>query len=174
MAVETMIRADRLAVVSKILPSIQQPVAPGSLTDLTETMANESSSNERPSAPEVAKLLAALYGQAFGGKRLGKYRISRKFLRELARRQRITPDFVQELGDELFERGYVIADLETFFAVLDQRLFNSHRRVNATAIATLLDPESDVSRAQARPSAQNPSQQSRGEGEGRGNANGRG
>ena len=132
---------------------------------------NESSRNERPTAPEVAELLATLYGQAFGGKRLGKFRISRKYLRELARRQRLTPDFIHELGDELFERGYIIADLETFFAVLDQRLFNSYRRVNAMAIGRLVEPEGDV---QARSSEPDPGHQPRGEGEGRGTANGRG
>ena len=135
---------------------------------------NESSRNERPSASEVAELLATLYGQAFGGKRLGKYRISRKYLRELARRQRLTPDFIHELGDELFERGFIISDLETFFAVLDQRLFNSYRRVNATAIKALGDRETGVSEAPAGSAVPDPSQRSRGEGEGRETANGRG
>ena len=135
---------------------------------------NESSRNERPTAPEVADLLAMLYGRAFGGKRLGKYRISRKYLRELAGRQRLTPDFIHELGDELFERGFIIADLETFFAVLDQRLFNSYRRVNATAIKGLDDRETGVSGVPVRASEADPSQRSRGEGEGRGTANGRG
>ena len=132
---------------------------------------NDSSRNERPTAPEVAELLATLYGQAFGGKRLGKFRISRKYLRELAHRQRLTPDFIHELGDELFERGFIIADLETFFAVLDQRLFNSYRRVNAAAIGKLVEPETDVPAPSSEP---DPSQRSRGEGEGRGTANGRG
>ena len=135
---------------------------------------NDSSRNERPSASEVAELLATLYGQAFGGKRLGKYRISRKYLRELARRQRLTPDFIHELGDELFERGFIISDLETFFAVLDQRLFNSYRRVNATAIKALGDRETGVLGMPPRSSEPDPSQQSRGEGEGRETANGRG
>ena len=136
----------------------------------------EPSRNDRPSACEVAELLAKLYGQAFGGKRLGKYRISRKYLRELARRQRLTPDFLHELGDELFERGHIIADLETFFAVLDQRLFNSYRRVNATAVEGLVNPEADGSGSGApdRSTETAPSHRSRGEGEGRGNANARG
>jgi len=136
---------------------------------------NESLPNERPSAPEVAELLAKLYGQEFGGKRLGKYRISRKYLRELARRQRLTPDFLHELGDELFERGFVIAELETFFAVLDQRLFNSYRRVTSAAVGKVSDANVVEAGAPGRSSeAPDPSQRSRGEGEGRRNANGHG
>lgn len=135
---------------------------------------NESLRSKRPSAFEVAELLATLYGQEFGGKRLGKYRISRKYLRELARRQRLTPEFIHELGDELFEQGFIISDLETFFAILDQRLFNSYRRVSSMAIKRLVEPEAGGSGVATRSSETDPSQPSRGEGEGRGNANGRG
>lgn len=132
---------------------------------------NASPVNERLSAAAVAALLADLYGQEFGGKRLGKYRISRKYVRQLAGRQRLTPDFINELGDELFERGFVIADLETFFAVLDHRLFNSYRRVPSTAIGNVND---GGARTPSHSQAPDPSQRPRGEDEGRGNANGRG
>lgn len=88
----------------------------------------------RLSAREVATLLAELYGREFGGTRVGKYRISRKFLRQVTGRRRLTPEFIHEIGDELFEQGFVIVDLESFFAVLHQRLFNSYRRVTSTAV----------------------------------------
>ena len=97
-------------------------------------MQTEPSSGGRPSAREIAAVLAELYGQEFGGARTGKYRISRKFLRQLTGRRRLTPELIHEIGDELFEHGFVIIDLESFFAVLHQRLFNSYRRVTSAAV----------------------------------------
>ena len=97
-------------------------------------MQTEPPSGGRPSVREIAALLAELYGQEFGGARTGKYRISRKFLRQVAGRRRLTPELIHEIGDELFEHGFVIVDLESFFAVLHQRLFNSYRRVTSVAV----------------------------------------
>lgn len=89
------------------------------------------------SAAEVAVLLVGLYAERFGGKGSGKYRISRKFLRQLAGRRRLTAEFLDQIADELFEQGLVLTDLETFFAVLDQRHFNSYRRVTAAAMGRI-------------------------------------
>ena len=116
-------------------------------------MKNQSNPDGQLSPNEIAKLLAKLYSQSFGGKQTGKYRISRKYLRQLAGRRRLTPEFFDDVSDELFERGLVIADLETFFVVLDQRLFNSYRRVTSAAISkvgggeAILDAEDETAEA---------------------------
>ena len=86
------------------------------------------------SAATVAAMLELLYDQRFGGKENGRFRISRKFLREIARRQRISDDFLDELADELFELGFVLINAETFLAVLNQRLLNGYRRATKAAI----------------------------------------
>ena len=101
-------------------------------------------------ADEIAALLAELHDHEFGGARAGKYRISRKFLRQLAGRRRLTPQLIDEFGDELFERGFVIVDLETFFAVLHLRLFNSYRRVTSAAIEQVSGTGDDLERAPTR------------------------
>ncbi len=36
--------------------------------------------------------------------------------------------------EAMFERGYVFVPAETYFVVLEQRIFNSYRRVTATAV----------------------------------------
>ena len=104
-------------------------------------MKDKSHPKGRLSAHEIAEVLAALYTKSFGGKRTGKYRISRKFLRQLAGRRRLPSGFVDQIGEELFERGLVIADLEMFFVVLDQKLFNSYRRVTSAAIGDVIGAE---------------------------------
>ena len=113
-------------------------------------METEPNLGGRLSAREIATLLAELHGHEFGGARAGKYRISRKFLRQLAGRRRLTPEFIHEIGDELFEQGFVIADLETFFAVLHQRLFNSYRRVTSAAVGQVNEAGDDIEQTTKR------------------------
>ena len=97
-------------------------------------------------AGAVADRLAQLYDQAFGGNRRGRFRISMKLLRRIAGRRRLTPRHIRAIGEEVFERGFVLIDLETFFVVLSQRTFASYRRVNE---ASLL--EAPAAQANVRP-----------------------
>lgn len=84
---------------------------------------------------EVAEILIGFYGAGFGGKRGGRYRISRKYLRRISGRRRLAEDYLAALADELFQRGYVLIDLETYFAVLSQDLFDSYRSVSSRVVA---------------------------------------
>ncbi len=45
------------------------------------------------------------------------------------------------VANELFERGYVLIDLETHFVVLNQKGFDSTRRLTAAAVARVLCSE---------------------------------
>ncbi len=79
--------------------------------------------------PTVEKL-ALFYDRAFGGKKAGRYRISEKLLRKLANRKRLYEDDIQVLGRALFERGYVLLDLNTFYVVMSANAFVNYRRVS--------------------------------------------
>lgn len=89
------------------------------------------------SPEEVAERLARLYGRRFGGRPQGKFRISRKLMRALARRRKLPEHYLAALAEAAFEQGFVLIDLESHFAVIDQRLFGSYRRVNARALEEL-------------------------------------
>jgi hypothetical protein len=82
----------------------------------------------------AAERLAGLYEESFGGKPRGRFRISMKHLRALTGRRRLYPEQIAALGRALYELGYVLVDLESFFVVLSQRTFASCRRVNETSI----------------------------------------
>ncbi len=84
----------------------------------------------RPSDQRVADRLAELYEEDFGGKQRGRFRISMKHMRLLTGRKRVPPSIVRKVSEELFELGYVLIDMETFFVVLAQRTFTSYRRVS--------------------------------------------
>lgn len=86
---------------------------------------------------EIARRLAALFEQEFGGKPRGRYRISMKHLKALAGRRRVPAESVRRIAEEMYELGYVLIDLETFFVVLAQRTFGSYRRVSDGRIGAL-------------------------------------
>lgn len=93
--------------------------------------------DRRLSERQIAELLAALYQEKFGGKERGRYRISMKQLRALTDRKRVPADVIAKIGEELFELGYVLIDLETFFVVLAQGTFRSYRRVSDISLSVL-------------------------------------
>ena len=52
-------------------------------------------------------------------------------------RKRVPEETVRKIAEELFELGYVLIDLETFFVVLAQRTFRSYRRVSDASLMTV-------------------------------------
>jgi len=89
----------------------------------------------RVCAQQVATRLAALYEIKFGGKERGRYRIAMKQMRALTGRKRVPPEVIRHIGEEIFELGYVLIDLETYFVVLAQRTFRSYRRVSDSCLS---------------------------------------
>ena len=90
--------------------------------------------DERPSVRFVAEQLVELYDRSFGGKERGRYRVSMKHMKMLTGRKRIPGPTIRKIGEELFEQGYVLIDLESYFVVMDQRTFRSYRRVNDSCV----------------------------------------
>lgn len=106
---------------------------------------------DRPDAARIAGFLEALDGQSFGGKPNGRFRISRKFLRQFAGRRRLPAELLVAITDEMFERGYVLIDMESYFVVIPQRFFGSYRRVTAAAMGTVLPGGSAAAGDEADP-----------------------
>lgn len=81
-------------------------------------------------AEQIALQLIDFYHTAFGGKELGRFRISVKNLRQIVGRKRLYPDDIAAISREVYQLGYVFIDMETFFVLLSQKTFTSYRRVN--------------------------------------------
>ena len=94
--------------------------------------------SDRLNEHEIAARLASLYDEAFGGKPRGRYRISMKHMKLLTGRRRIPAETMAKITDEMFEMGYVLIDLETFFVVLAQSTFSSYRRASDDSVASLI------------------------------------
>lgn len=78
----------------------------------------------------VAERLAALHEKDFGGKKSGRYRIPAKLVRQLAKRRRLYEADIRDLARELFERGYILIDMESFYIVMSANAFVNYRRAN--------------------------------------------
>jgi len=85
----------------------------------------------------LAQRLEQLYETPFAGKQRGRYRLSMKHLRRLTGQRRVYPEMIVALTRALYERGYILVDMESYFAVLSQRTFSSYRRVNDSTIEHL-------------------------------------
>ncbi|MBV1887542.1 MAG: hypothetical protein KUG61_10700 [Parvibaculaceae bacterium] len=98
----------------------------------------------RPSIREVAEKLAELYEKPFGGKSEGRYRISAKMLRKIASRNKLPERYIQDLAEELFELGFVLLNMETFFALASVRTFASYRRLGEASLEDVEEYEKKV------------------------------
>ncbi|GMG85626.1 hypothetical protein LNKW23_48490 [Paralimibaculum aggregatum] len=82
----------------------------------------------------TADRLAALHEQKFGGKDSGRYRISAKLVRDIAEHRRLYEDDIRALARALFERGFVLIDMDSFFVVMSANAFVNYRRANEDAL----------------------------------------
>lgn len=95
----------------------------------------------RPSIGTVAQKLADLYDKPFGGKPTGRYRISQKMLRKIAERNKLPERYVAELAEELFELGFVLLNMETFYALVSVKTFASYRRLGEASFEDVEEDE---------------------------------
>ena len=78
----------------------------------------------------TAEHMAALYDREFGGKAHGRYRIPDKLVRRIAGRKRLYEADIRALSAALFELGYVLIDMDTFYVVMSANSFVNYRRAN--------------------------------------------
>lgn len=78
----------------------------------------------------AADKLVALYERPFGGKSSGRYRLALTLLRQLTGRRRLYEADLLALQRALFERGFVLIDMDSYFVVMSANTFTNYRRVN--------------------------------------------
>lgn len=83
---------------------------------------------------DTSRRLADLYDRKFGGKEGGRYRIAAKLLRDMAGRRRLYEGDVRALTRALFEHGYILIDMDTFYVVMNANSFVNYRRANEDCV----------------------------------------
>jgi len=78
----------------------------------------------------IADRLSGLYAEKFGGKDNGRFRVATKTIRDAVGRRRLYEDDVNILARAMYERGYILIDMDTFFVVMSANSFVNYRRTN--------------------------------------------
>ena len=100
---------------------------------------------------EVADVLCELYKKDFNdGKTTGRYKISRTDLRDIAERRQLQDAIIDQIADELFERGYLLSEISNdIFVVIKEAFLVKFRMPSQTLLSTyrrksiLNDPKND-------------------------------
>ena len=83
---------------------------------------------------QVAEKLQELYAKPFGGKPSGRFRIPEKLMKELLGQRRLYAEDRVALARALFERGFVLIDMDSFFVVMSANSYVNYRRVSKDAL----------------------------------------
>ncbi|MCW8859285.1 MAG: hypothetical protein OQK50_00555 [Deltaproteobacteria bacterium] len=81
-------------------------------------------------AEQIAEKLVEFYQKPFGGKTMGRYRITMKYMCRIAGCRRLFPDAIQKISQELYQLGYILIDMESYFVIISHKTFTNYRRVN--------------------------------------------
>ena len=87
---------------------------------------------------DVVERLVALYERPFGGKARGRYRVSMKLMRGLFGQRRVWPEQIEAIRRGLYDRGYLLVDMESYCVVVSHQTFASYRRVNDACLVSVL------------------------------------
>lgn len=110
-------------------------------TRTAPTAPSQAATAERKTPDALAQVLVRLFAERFGGAASGKFRISRKFMRQLAGRRKLPDGYLAVLAEHMFEAGFVLVDCESYFVVLSQKQFASYRRATAAAVNRVMSHE---------------------------------
>lgn len=86
-------------------------------------------------AEEMAKIIKDIYETNFGGKKRGRFQISRSMFRRMAGRANLRDAFIQEVADESSDLGYILIPVGDMLMVIEQRVMDNYRRVTKSLVA---------------------------------------
>jgi hypothetical protein len=89
---------------------------------------------EKTQIQKVAERLAAIHSETFGGKIVGRYRISRAKLLQLLNINMLRDKVIKELEEELFELGFSLMYMDTHFCILEVSVTANWRNVTKKII----------------------------------------
>lgn len=93
---------------------------------------------KRKTAEEMAKIINEIYEERFGGKGRGRFQIQRSIFRKLAGRKNLHDTFVVEVSEECADLGYILIPLGDIFAVIEENIMLSYRKVPKSVFSKYL------------------------------------
>lgn len=95
------------------------------------------------SAEKMAEIIEEIYEETFGGKKRGRFQLSRSQFRKLGGRKNLRDAFIEEVADECLELGYILIPIEDTIAVIEENVVLNYRSVPKSIINSYIEEEDD-------------------------------
>ncbi|MDO9528556.1 MAG: hypothetical protein Q7J27_05265 [Syntrophales bacterium] len=83
----------------------------------------------------VGKAIEGIFNEKFGGKEKGRYRISRADLLKIANEKTFNDDNIKKIQTNIQKKGFVLVDLGSEFAIIDDKSMYNYRKVTKKIVA---------------------------------------
>jgi len=98
----------------------------------------------RKTAEEMAEMLSDIYEEKFGGKKRGRYQITRSGFTELAGRKKLQDSFIYKVIDSALDWGYIVVDLGDNLVVIEVSVTENYRKVPRSIITEIISGDDDL------------------------------
>ena len=92
-------------------------------------------------AEKMAEIIDGIYGEKFGGKKRGRFQISRSQFRKLGGRKNLRDAFIDEVAEECLELGYILISIGDIIAIIEENVVLNYRNVPKSILNSYIDEE---------------------------------
>ena len=96
------------------------------------------------SAEKMAEIIEEIYEEKFGGKKRGRFQISRSQFRRLGGRKNLRDAFIDEVAEECLELGFILISIGDIIAIIEENVVLNYRNVPKSIINSYIDEEDDA------------------------------
>jgi len=95
------------------------------------------------SAAKMAEIIKEIYEERFGGKKRGRFQISRSQFRRLGGRKTLRDAFIDEVAEECLDLGYILISIGDIIAIIEENVVLNYRNVPKSIVSSYIDKEDD-------------------------------
>jgi hypothetical protein len=95
------------------------------------------------SAEKMAEMIKEIYSESFGGKKRGRFQISRSQFRRLGGRKRLNDTFVYEVAEACLEIGYILIITGDIIAIIEENIVSNYRNVPKSIVRSYENEDED-------------------------------
>lgn len=95
------------------------------------------------SAEQMAEIIKEIYEERFGGKKRGRFQLSRSQFRRLGGRKKLHESFIEEVADECLELGYILIVIGDIIAVIEENVVLNYRSVPKSIINSYVEEDDE-------------------------------
>ena len=94
-------------------------------------------------AEKMAEIIEEIYEEKFGGKKRGRFQISRSQFRRLGGRKSLRDAFIDEVAEKCLELGYILIPIGDIIAIIEENVVMNYRKVPKSILNSYIGEEED-------------------------------